>query len=50
MSTSKPHTLHPDDEGRKVLQNLGILSHNYTGSQSRSPQLGSKYMRRERIK
>jgi hypothetical protein len=34
-------TLHPEDGGRKILQNAGILLKHYTASQPRRLQLES---------
>jgi hypothetical protein len=38
-SMFKRNSLHPEDGGSKVLQNVGILPHCYTGSQPRRLQL-----------
>jgi len=31
--------IHPEDEGSKVLRNVGILPQHYTASQTRRPRL-----------
>jgi len=33
LSTSKPHSLYPEDGGSMALRNVGILPHQYTASQ-----------------
>jgi len=39
MSTSKPHSFHPEDGGSKVLRNVGDLPQHYAASQPRRLRL-----------
>jgi len=42
MLTSKPHSLHPEDGGIKVLRNIGNLAQHYTASQHTRQRPGYK--------
>jgi len=44
MSTSKTHSLHPEDGGSLVLWNNGILPHHYLMSQPITSQLKSRLL------
>jgi len=44
MSASKPHSLHLEDGGNKVLQNIDILPHDYMVSLPEDTNLYLTYL------